>query len=127
MIDQYDDRIQVVIYEGGHHLALANLGRNQRKYIDNHPELKLEKLALFQEAIEHKGMGDITRDLYKNWLADDGTVFNNFYMPQTFHEWGSLGLSLSLSDMETPRYLTAKGYALIFEKAETERKAKLTH
>ena len=125
VIAKNDSRIQLVIYEGGHHLALANLGRNQRKYIDNHPELKAEKLALFMEAIEHEGMGEITKGLYNVWLDEGGTVFNNFYMPQTFHEWGSLGLSLSIGDLKTPRYLAAAAYALVFEKREAERKAKI--
>ncbi len=39
-------------------------------------------------------------------------------MPQSFHEWGSLGLSLSLSDMTTPRYLAASEYATVFEEKE---------
>lgn len=124
MIKKNDDRIQLVAYEGGHHLALANMGRTQRKYIDHHPELKAEKLALFQEAIEHKGMGELTKDLYQVWLDEGGTVFNNFYMPQTFHEWGSFGLSLSLSDKETPRYVTASEQAFVFEKVESDRQAK---
>ena len=118
VINETDKRIQLVAYEGGHHLALANLGRNQRKYFDSHPELKIEKLALFKDAIENVGMGEITKDLYKVWLEEDGKQFNNFYMPQTFHEWGSLGLSLSLSDMATPRYLAALKYALVFKKKE---------
>ncbi|KAG1660398.1 hypothetical protein GQR58_021958 [Nymphon striatum] len=62
VINKTDKRIQLVAYEGGHHLALANLGRNQRKYFDSHPELKVEKLALFKDAIEHIGMGEITKD-----------------------------------------------------------------
>ena len=122
VINKTDKRIQLVAYEGGHHLALANLGRNQRKYFDNHPELKVEKLALFKDAIENIGMGEITKDLYKVWLEEGGKQFNNFYMPQSFHEWGSLGLSLSLSDMQTPRYLAASEYASIYEMAETARK-----
>ena len=122
VIDKIDKRIQIVAYEGGHHLALANLGRNQRKYFDSHPELKAEKLALFLQAIEHKGMGEITKDLYKVWLEEEGKQFNNFYMPQTFHEWGSLGLSLSLGDMETPRYKAAAEYAPVFEQKEATLK-----
>jgi len=122
VINKTDKRIQLVAYEGGHHLALANLGRNQRKYFDNHPELKVEKLSLFKDAIEHAGMGEITKDLYKTWLEEGGKQFNNFYMPQSFHEWGSLGLSLSLSDMETSRYLAASEYAPIFEIKESEQK-----
>ena len=122
VINKTDKRIQLVAYEGGHHLALANLGRNQRKYFDNHPELKVEKLALFKDAIENIGMGEITKDLYKVWLEEDGKQFNNFYMPQSFHEWGSLGLSLSLSDMETPRYLVASEYAPIFDLKESVQK-----
>ena len=118
VINKTDKRIQLVAYEGGHHLALANLGRNQRKYFDSHPDLKVEKLALFKDAIEHEGMGEITKDLYKVWLEEGGKQFNNFYMPQSFHEWGSLGLSLSLSDMSTPRYLAASEYALIFKEKE---------
>jgi hypothetical protein len=121
VINEIDRKIQLVAYEGGHHLALSNLGRNQRKYFDKHPELKYERLKLFQKAIEHEGMGEITKDLYKVWLEEGGTQFNNFYMPQTFHEWGSLGLSLSLSDMETPRYLAASEYASVFEKKEKEK------
>ncbi len=123
VINKTDKGIQLVAYEGGHHLALANIGRNQRKYFDNHPELKVEKLALFKDAIEHVGMGEITKDLYKLWLEEGGKQFNNFYMPQSFHEWGSLGLSLSLSDMKTPRYLAAAEYARIYEKEESARKA----
>lgn len=123
VINEIDERIQLVAYEGGHHLALTNLGRDQKKYLDNHPELKNEKLELFKEAIEHKGMGEITKDLYKVWLEEDGKEFNNFYMPQSFHEWGSLGLSLSLSDLETPRYLAASEYASVFEKKEADRRA----
>jgi len=122
VIDKYDKRIQLVAYEGGHHLALANLGRNQRKYIENHPDLKKEKLALFKEAIEHEGMGEITKSLYQVWLEEGGKTFNNFYMPQTFHEWGSFGLSLSVSDRTTPRYLMAAEYARIYEKLEAARK-----
>jgi len=117
-INDIDDRIQLVAYEGGHNLALTNLGRDQQKYFDRHPELKAEKLALFKEAIELEGMGAITKHLYKVWLEEDGKVFNNFYMPQSFHEWGSLGLSESLSDMETPRYLVASEFAAVFEKME---------
>ena len=120
VINKTDKRIQLVAYEGGHHLALVNLERNQRIYIDKHPELKVEKLALFKDAIEHEGMGKITKDLYKVWLEEDGKQFNNFYMPQTFHEWGSLGLSQSLSDMSTPRYLAASEYAPIFDMKEKE-------
>ncbi|MEB8432744.1 hypothetical protein OO007_10940 [Cocleimonas sp. KMM 6892] len=123
VINKSDKRIQLVAYEGGHHLAIANLGRNQRKYFDSHPELKVEKLALFKDAIESIGMGEITKDLYKVWLEEDGKQFNNFYMPQSFHEWGSLGLSLSLSDMKTPRYLAADEYARIYEIKESARKA----
>jgi len=126
VINNIDKRIQLIAYEGGHHLALANLGRNQRKYFDKHPELKLEKLALFKEAIEHEGMGEITKDLYKVWLEEGGKQFNNFYMPQSFHEWGSLGLSLSLSDMKTPRYLAASEYASAFEKEEAARREATT-
>ena len=118
VIDEIDKRIELVAYEGGHHLALANLGWNQRKYFNNHPELKAEKLALFKDAIEHVGMGEITKDLYKVWLEEGGKQFNNFYMPQSFHEWGSLGLSLSLSDMATPRYLAASKYATVFAEKE---------
>ena len=122
VINDIDERIQLVAYEGGHHLALTNLGRDQKKYLDNHPELKNEKLELFKEAIEHKGMGEITKDLYKVWLEEDGKEFNNFYMPQSFHEWGSLGLSQSLSDLETPRYIAASEYASVFEKKEAARR-----
>ena len=122
VINKTDKRIQLLAYEGGHHLALANLGRNQRKYFDHHPELKVEKLALFKDAIESVGMGEITEDLYKVWLEEDGKQFNNFYMPQSFHEWGSLGLSLSLSDMKTPRYLAAAEYARIYEEKELKQK-----
>lgn len=122
VIDKTDKRIQLVAYEGGHHLALANLGRNQRKYFDSHPDLKVEKLALFKEAIEHVGMGEVTKDLYKVWLEEGGKQFNNFYMPQSFHEWGSLGLSLSLADMATPRYLAASEYAPIFEMEDPDVK-----
>ena len=118
VINNIDKRIQLVAYEGGHHLALANLGRNQRKYFDQHPELKKEKLALFKEAIEHKKMGELTKDLYRTWLNTGGREFNNFYMPQTFHQWGSLGLSLSLSDRKTPRYLAASEYAHIFDEKD---------
>jgi hypothetical protein len=120
VINDIDKRIQLVAYEGGHQLALSNLGINQRKYFDKHPILKIEKLALFKEAIEHKGMGEITKDLYKVWLEEDGKQFNNFYMPQSFHQWGSFGLSLSLSDMKTTRYLAASEYAPIFEAKEKE-------
>ena len=123
VINNIDNRLQLVSYEGGHQLALANLGINQRKYFDKHPELKTEKLALFKEAIEHQGMGEITKDLYKVWLEEDGKQFNNFYMPQSYHQWGSLGLSLSLSDRETPRYLAASEYATVFEKQEAARRA----
>ena len=123
VMDKHDKRLQLVAYEGGHHLALANLGWSQRKYIANHPELKAEKLALFEKTIEHEGMGGLTKSLYKMWLEEGGKVFNNFYMPQTFHEWGSFGLSLSLSDRKTSRYLAAAEFALIFQKAESARKA----
>ncbi len=123
-INSVDKNIQLVAYEGGHHLALSNLGRNQRKYFDTHPELKKEKLKLFKEAIEHKGMGEITKNLYQTWLEAGGTQFNNFYMPQSFHEWGSLGLSLSLSDRTTPRYLAASEYASVFEKKEEQQEEK---
>ena len=68
-------------------------------------------------------MGEITKDLYKVWLEEGGKEFSNFYMPQSFHEWGSLGLSQSLSDMETPRYLAASEYASVFEKKEAARRA----
>ena len=125
VINKTDKRIQLVAYEGGHHLALANLGRNQRKYFDKNPELKSEKLALFKVAIENVGMGEITKDLYRVWLEEGGKQFNNFYMPQSYHEWGSLGLSLSLSDMGTPRYLAASEYAPVFEKKEAAITKKL--